>query len=154
MMNGYPKYAVSTTLEEPLEWNNSTPIKGNVAEEVSRLKQQPGKDILVFGSGALVNTLMQHDLIDEYRLMVFPVVLESGERLFRDGSDTKVLRLVDATTFGSGVVVLSYQPDRTAVVDALRITRKFIGMLRERGVKKLDGWVEDAKPKPYDEVWA
>jgi dihydrofolate reductase len=141
-------------LEEPLEWNNSTPIKGNVAEEVSRLKQQPGKDILVFGSGALVNTLMQHDLIDEYRLMVFPVVLESGERLFRDGSDTKVLRLVDATTFGSGVVVLSYQPDRTAVVDALRITRKFIGMLRERGVKKLDGWVEDAKPKPYDEVWA
>jgi hypothetical protein len=64
------------------------------------------------------------------------------------------VRLVDATTFGSGVVVLSYQPDRTAVVDALRITRKFIGMLRERGVKKLDGWVEDAKPKPYDEVWA
>jgi len=115
MMNGYPKYVVSTTLEEPLEWNNSTPITGNVAEEVSRLKRQPGKDILIFGSGDLVSTLMQHDLIDEYRLMVFPIVLASGQRLFRDGSDAKVLRLVNATTFSSGVVVLSYQPDRTEV---------------------------------------
>jgi len=69
MMNGYPKYVVSTTLEEPLEWNNSTLIKNNVAEEVLRLKQEPGKDILIFGSGALVSTLIQHDLIDEYRLM-------------------------------------------------------------------------------------
>jgi dihydrofolate reductase len=115
MMNGYPKYVVSTTLKEPLEWNNSTPIQGNVAEEVSRLKWQPGKDILIFGSGDLVNTLMQHDLIDEYRLMVFPVVLGSGKPLFRDGSDTKVLRLVEAKKFSSGVVVLSYQPDRTEV---------------------------------------
>jgi dihydrofolate reductase len=109
MMNGYPKYVVSTTLEEPLEWNNSTLIKGNVAEEVSRLKRQPGKDILIFGSSDLVNTLMRHDLIDEYRLMVFPVVVGSGKRLFRDGSDTKVLRLVETKTFGSDVVVLSYQ---------------------------------------------
>jgi len=66
-MNGYPKYVVSTTLEEPLEWNNSTLIKGNVAEEIARLKQQTGEDILVFGSGALVNTLLEHDLVDEYR---------------------------------------------------------------------------------------
>jgi len=110
MMNGYPKYVVSTTLEEPLEWNNSTLIKGNVAEEVSRLKRQPGKDILIFGSSDLVNTLMRHDLIDEYRLMVFPVVVGSGKRLFRDGSDTKVLRLIETKTFGSDVVVLSYQP--------------------------------------------
>jgi len=110
MMNGYPKYVVSATLQEPLEWNNSTLIKGNVAEEVSRLKQEPGKDILVFGSGELVDTLMEHDLIDEYRLMVFPVVLGSGKRLFRDGVDTKVLRLVDTKAFGSGVVVLTYQP--------------------------------------------
>src|SRR5918912_120735 len=87
MMNGYPKYVVSTTLEEPLAWNNSTLIKGNVAEEVLRLKQQPGKDILVFGSGRLVNVLMQHDLIDEYRLMVFPIVLGSGQRLFEEGGD-------------------------------------------------------------------
>ena len=110
MMNGYPKYVVSTTLEEPLAWNNSTLIKGNVAEEVLRLKQQPGKDILVFGSGRLVNALMQHDLIDEYRLMVFPIVLGSGQRLFEEGSDAKVLRLVETKTLGSGVVVLSYSP--------------------------------------------
>jgi dihydrofolate reductase len=109
MMNGYPKYVVSTTLEVA-EWNNSTLIKENVAEEVSRLKQQLGKDVLIFGSGDLVNTLMQHDLIDEYRLMVFPVVVGSGKRLFGDGSDTKTLKLVDTKTFGSGVVVLSYQP--------------------------------------------
>jgi dihydrofolate reductase len=109
-MNGYPKYVASTSLEEPLEWNNSNLIQGNVAEEVSRLKQQPGKDILIFGSGDLVNMLMQHDLIDEYRIMVFPVVVGSGKRLFGDGSDTKVLELVETKTFGSGVVVLTYQP--------------------------------------------
>jgi dihydrofolate reductase len=110
MMNGYPKFVVSTTLEEPLEWNNSTLLKGDVAEEVSRLKQQSGKNILVFGSGDLVSALMRHDLIDEYRLMVFPVVVGSGKRLFRDGSDTKVLRLLNTKAFGSGVVVLTYLP--------------------------------------------
>jgi dihydrofolate reductase len=78
MMNGYRKYVGSTTLEEPLAWNSSTLINGDVAEEVSGLKELPGKDILVFGSGKLVNTLMEHDLIDEYRLMVFPVVLGAG----------------------------------------------------------------------------
>jgi dihydrofolate reductase len=85
-------------------------IRGNVAEEVLRLKQQPGKDILIFGSGRLVNTLMQHDLIDEYRLMVFPIVVGSGQRLFEDGSDTKIMSLADTETLGSGVVVLSYSP--------------------------------------------
>ena len=113
IMNGYPKFVVSATLEEPPEWNNSTLIKENVAEEVSRLKQQPGQDILIFGSGDLVNMLVQHDLIDEYRIMLFPVVVGSGKRLFRDGSDTKALRLVETKTFGSGVVVLSYQPVET-----------------------------------------
>jgi dihydrofolate reductase len=110
MMNGYPKYVVSTTLEEPLEWNNSTLMNWNVEEEVTRLKQQPGKDILVFGSGELANTLMQHGLIDEYRLMVFPIVVGSGKRLFEDDIETTVLELVDTKTFGSGVVVLSYRP--------------------------------------------
>jgi dihydrofolate reductase len=110
-MNGYPKYVVSTTLQEPLEWNNSTLIRENVAEEVSELKRQPGKDILVFGSGTLVNALMQHDLVDEYRLMVFPVVLGSGKRLFGKGNHTTALKLVDTKTVGQdGVLILTYQP--------------------------------------------
>jgi dihydrofolate reductase len=108
-MNSLPKYVVTTTLEEPLEWNNSRLIKGNVVEEVSKLKQQPGQDILIYGSGELVHTLMQHDLIDEYRIMVYPVVLGSGERLFGDGINT-TLRLVETKSFSSGVVVLSYRP--------------------------------------------
>jgi dihydrofolate reductase len=108
-MNGYPKHVVSTTLEEPLKWNNSTLIKGDLAEEIANLKEQPGKDILVFGSGDLVNGLMQHDLIDEYRLMVFPVIVGSGKRLFGEG-DAKTLKLTDTKTFDSGAVVLTYEP--------------------------------------------
>lgn len=109
-MNSLPKYVVSMTLEKA-EWNNSTIIKENIIEEVSKLKQQPGQDILVAGSGTLVQTLMQHDLIDEYRLLVYPVVLGSGKRLFQDGS-TATLKLVEAKTFRSGVVALVYEPDR------------------------------------------
>jgi dihydrofolate reductase len=90
-MNGYPKHVASTTLEEPLEWNNSTLIKGDVAEEVSEIKQQNGKDILVFGSAQLVHTLMQHDLIDEYRLMVFPIVVGKGKRLFGDSRSARTV---------------------------------------------------------------
>lgn len=108
MMNSYPKYVVSTTLDQAA-WNNSHLIKANVVEEVSKLKQQPGKDILVFGSGELVQMLMQHGLIDEYHLQIHPVVLGSGKRLFRDGSTTN-LRLVETQTFSSGVVALTYQP--------------------------------------------
>ena len=92
-MNGLPKFVVSTTLKE-VGWNNSRLIKGNIAEEVLKLKQQPGQDILIAGSRQLVNTLMQHDLIDEYRMMVHPVVLGSGKRLFGDQSEKKVLKLV------------------------------------------------------------
>jgi dihydrofolate reductase len=110
MMNGYPKYVASTTLEELLEWNNSTLIEGDVTEEVSKLKRQPGKDILIFGSGNLVYTLMRHDLIDEYWLMIFPIIVGSGQRFFADGIDEMVLELVDTETFGSGVVVLTYRP--------------------------------------------
>jgi dihydrofolate reductase len=109
-MNSLPKYVVSTTLEEPLEWNNSTLIVGDVAEEVSRLKRRPGRDILIGGSGELVNTLMGHDLIDEYRLMVFPIVMGSGKHLFGEGSATKTLQLMETKSFGSGVVVLTYGP--------------------------------------------
>ena len=107
-MNSLPKFVVSTTLEE-LAWNNSRLIKGDIAEEVTRLKQQPGQNILVYGSGELVHTLMQHDLIDEYWLLVYPLVLGSGKRLFRDGSKTS-LKFVEIKTFSSGVVLLGYQP--------------------------------------------
>lgn len=109
-MNNMPKYVVSTTLTK-LEWNNSRLIKANVADEVKKLKQQPGRDILVYGSGKLVNTLLQHDLVDELRLMVHPVVLGSGKRLFDDTAETmKVLRLAESRKFPSGIVLLSYHP--------------------------------------------
>src|SRR5437899_6597481 len=107
-MNNMPKYVVSTTLKK-LDWNNSQLIKSNVVEEVKRLKQQPGKDILVYGSGKLVNTLLQHNLVDELRLMVHPVVLGSGRRLFDDHAEMlKPLKLVESKTFPSGIVLLSY----------------------------------------------
>jgi dihydrofolate reductase len=111
MMNSYPKHVVSTTLQEPLEWNNSTLIKGDVVEEIDKLKRQPGKDVLVFGSGDLVNALMEHGLIDEYRLMVFPIVVGGGKRLFKDGGATANMELVETKTVGPhGVVVLTYEP--------------------------------------------
>jgi dihydrofolate reductase len=103
----------STTLQEPLEWNNSTIIKSNVAEEVEKLKQQEGKDILVFGSADLMNTLMRHDLVDELRLMVFPVVVGKGKRLFDDGEDGRILELVDSKSFGTGGVSLAYRLERS-----------------------------------------
>ena len=109
-INNLPKFVVSTTLQEPLAWNNSRLIKGDIAEEVAKLKQQPGKDLGILGSGELVHTLMQHNLIDEYRLLVFPIVLGSGKRLFRDGGPTTALRLVDPKTTSTGVVILTYQP--------------------------------------------
>ncbi len=115
MMNGYPKFVVSTTLEVPLEWQNSTLIKGNVAEEIAKLKRQPGKDIAILGSGTLVRSLLRDELLDELRLMVHPVILGGGKRLFEDGGDQKGLKLVDSKTFSTGVVYLTYQPDRKEV---------------------------------------
>jgi dihydrofolate reductase len=110
-MNGYPKHVASRTLEEPLEWNNSTLIEGDVAKGVSKLKQQDGKDILVFGSGELARTLMEHDLIDEYRLMVFPIVLGKGKRLFGDTEETKAMKLVNTKQVGpDGILILTYRP--------------------------------------------
>ena len=111
-MNDTPKFVVSTTLEEPLEWNNSTLIKGNVAEEIAKLKQQPGKSIGITGSATLVQSLLQDDLLDELGLLVHPVVVGSGKRLFEEGGDQKGLKLVDSRTFSTGVVYLTYQPDR------------------------------------------
>src|SRR3989442_1429549 len=109
-MNNMPKYVVSTTLKK-LDWNNSKLIKANVAEEVKKLKQQPGKDILVYGSGKLVNTLLQHDLVDELRLMVHAVGLGSGRRLFDNNAEAmKALKLSQSKTFPSGIVLLTYHP--------------------------------------------
>jgi dihydrofolate reductase len=108
-MNSLPKYVVSTTLDKA-EWNNSHLVKGNIAKEVSKLKQQPGQDIMVAGSNRLVHSLMQHDLVDEYRLLVYPVVLGSGKRLFGE-ADKATLRLVETRMFSSGVVLLRYQPN-------------------------------------------
>jgi dihydrofolate reductase len=107
-MNSLPKYVVSTTLKKA-EWKNSHLIRENVVEEVSKLKQQPGQDILVAGSATLVQTLIRHDLIDEYHLLVFPVVLGSGKRLFKDEGKA-TLKLMETKTFSSGVVLLSYRP--------------------------------------------
>ena len=105
--NTMPKYVVSSTLEP--EWNNSTVLKGDVAEEVAKLKQEQDGEIVVHGSPRLVQTLLEHDLVDELRLMVFPVVLGSGKRLFGETSDKKPLRLVDSKVVGDGVVILIFQ---------------------------------------------
>jgi dihydrofolate reductase len=108
--NSMPKYVVSSTLEDA-EWNNSTVLKGGVADEVTKLKQELDGDIYVHGSCQLAQTLIEHDLVDELHLMVFPVLLGTGKRLFGETSDKKTLRLVDSKPVGSdGVVVLTYQP--------------------------------------------
>lgn len=109
-MNAFAKYVVSTTLDEPLEWSNSLLIRGDVPEEVAKLKQQPGKDLHVIGSGDLSQTLMQHDLVDEYRLMINPLVLGSGKRLFREEGVRIPLELVDIKSTSTGVLILTYRP--------------------------------------------
>jgi dihydrofolate reductase len=108
-MNSMPKYVVSSTLEEPLEWNNSTLIQGDVAEEVAKLKQQDGGPILVAGSATLVRLLIENDLVDELRLMVFPVMIGGGERPFPESKLKKPFKLTDTHTFDSGVAVYSYE---------------------------------------------
>lgn len=110
-MNGIPKLVASRTLEGPLDWNARL-IRGDVAEEIARLKRTPGKDIEMYGSASLMQTLMQHDLIDEYRLCIHPFVLGSGKRLFPDHGQAAKLQLTGATTLGSGVVIVSYRPAR------------------------------------------
>jgi dihydrofolate reductase len=109
-MNSLPKHVASRTVKQT-EWN-ATVIEGDVAEGVSSLKQEPGDDILIYGSADLVHTLIHHDLIDEYRLMVHPVVVGRGKRLFTGEVHNKMLRLADTKTLRSGVVVLFYEPAR------------------------------------------
>jgi dihydrofolate reductase len=108
-MNALPKFVASRSLKEPLEWNG-TLLKGDVAAEVAKLKDQPGQDLLIYGSGALVNALHPHGLIDEYRFMVFPVTLGMGKHLFGEGSARRDLKLTDSKTTGKGVALLTYEP--------------------------------------------
>ena len=107
-LNTLPKYVASRTLET-VSWQGAELLRGDVPEQVARLKEQPGRELQVHGSGDLLQTLMAHDLVDEYRLFVYPVVLGSGRRLFAEGAASRALRLVDATTTSTGVVVSTYE---------------------------------------------
>lgn len=113
VMNSMPKYVVSTTLTSTSAWRNSTLIKGDVIEQVRALKAQPGKDIGIDGSSVLVHTLAQHDLVDEYNLLVYPIVLGSGKKVFSDGARVN-LRLLETRSFPTGVVLMRYERDRSA----------------------------------------
>jgi dihydrofolate reductase len=112
-LNSLPKYVVSSTLEDP-KWTNTTVLKGEVLSEVSKLKQLTQGEIVVYASRPLVRTLMEHDLVDELRLTVFPVALGAGERLFGETSDKRPLRLIDTKTIGSGLAHLTYERAREA----------------------------------------
>lgn len=110
VLNNAQKYVVSTTLKEPLAWSNSTLIKGDAAQAVAHLREQPGKDIVILGSGELVRSLMRHGFIDEYILLIHPLILGSGRRLFTDGGAFAALRLVNTQTTAAGVVIATYRP--------------------------------------------
>jgi len=111
ILNGLPKYVASTTLGEPLAWQNSTLLQGDVAKAVSELKEGEGGNIVVLGSGGLVQTLYENDLVDEYALMIHPIVLGSGKKLFRE-VPRKPLKLADSVTTSTGVVMATYVPER------------------------------------------
>ncbi|MDQ1464718.1 MAG: hypothetical protein QOC73_1659 [Actinomycetota bacterium] len=113
-LRSIPKFVVSSTLEDATEWTNCTVLKGDVIDEVSTLKRDVDGDILVYASGPLVQTLMEHDLIDELRLMTHPFILGTGERLFRETGDKLPMRLVDIRTVGSSLALLTYRPVRGA----------------------------------------
>ena len=136
-LNSLPKYVVSSTLEDP-EWNNSTVLKGDVVNEVAKLKQELNGEINVPASFQLVHTLIEHDLVDGLRLKIFPVVLGAGERLFGDTSDTKAMRLVDAKTFGDGVAMLTYAPVRDAerALDGASLRDKRAPALHRAGIRE------------------
>jgi dihydrofolate reductase len=110
VLNSTQKYVASTTLVEPLPWSNSTLLKGDAAAAVATLKQQVGKDLLIMGSGALIQSLMRPNLIDKYVLLIHPLVLGTGRRLFAEGSPTTALRLAETKTTATGVVIATYEP--------------------------------------------
>jgi dihydrofolate reductase len=108
-LNTLPKYVASTTLDTA-DWHNSSLLGGDVAAEVAKLRERPGRELQVHGSGHLAQTLIEHDLVDEYRLLYFPVHLGSGKKLFRDGAPAAALRLLSTTTTGTGVIIATYVP--------------------------------------------
>jgi dihydrofolate reductase len=110
VLNNTQKYVASTTLREPLPWSNSRLLKGEAAEAVAKLKEQPGKDFVILGSGELVRSLMRRNLIDEYMLLIHPLILGAGRRLFTDDGSFATLRLVGTKTTSTGVVIATYQP--------------------------------------------
>jgi dihydrofolate reductase len=110
VLNNFQKYVASTTLEEPLQWRNSTLLEGDAADAVAGLKEQPGKDLVILGSGELIQSLMRRNLIDEYSLLIHPLVLGKGRRLFTDGGSFATLRLVNSQTTTTGVVIATYRP--------------------------------------------
>ncbi|PZR99670.1 MAG: deaminase [Candidatus Nephthysia bennettiae] len=113
-LNSAQKYVASRTLEKPLSWSNSTLLEGDAAEAVAKLKEEPGQDLVVLGSGELIQSLMRRDLVDRYVLMIHPLVLGAGRRLFSDGASFTALRLVDTKASTTGVVIATYQPAVTA----------------------------------------
>jgi len=114
VLNSTPKYVASTTLTEPLPWSNSTLLKGDAGENVAGLKRQSDKDLLIMGSGALIKSLMERNLVDTFVLLIHPLVLGTGRRLFAEGSPTTALRLVTSKTTATGVVIATYQPAEPA----------------------------------------
>jgi dihydrofolate reductase len=118
-LNGLPKWVASTTLGEPLAWEHSTLLKGDVAAAIAEVKEsEPDGNLVVLGSGGLVQALIEHDLVDRYSLMIDPLLLGDGKRLFRGGNDKVRLRLVDSTTTGTGVIMATYEPERSSSAGA------------------------------------
>src|SRR5688572_27313619 len=136
-LNSLPKYVVSSTLEDP-DWNNSTVLTGDVVDEISKLKQDLNGEIIVLGSPQLARTLIEHDLVDELRLMIYPVVLGAGARLFGETSAKKFVRLVDTRTVGDGIAILTYEPVRDAerASDRASLQDKRAAALRQAGIRE------------------
>ena len=136
-MNTLPKYLVSSTLQDP-GWNNTTVLQGDVVTEVSRLKQELAGEIAVLGSPRLARTLIEHDLADELRLMIYPVVLGAGARLFGETSDKKPMRLIDTQTVGDGIAILTYKPvrDPERASDDTSLQEKRAAALRQAGIRE------------------
>jgi dihydrofolate reductase len=136
-LNSLPKYVVSSALEDP-DWNNSTVLKGEVVDEVSKLKHELNGEIVVLGSPQLARTLIDHDLVDELRLMIYPVVLGAGARLFGETSDKKPMRLVDTQTVGDGIAILTYELVREAerARDGAGLRHKRAAALSRAGIRE------------------